>query len=112
MNLYLLGMIEFIVFIIAVYGIYILYKDRSAYDSVPACMLLIIVVMFSTQIVSDINEPTLPAYQAGYNDYPDNATYNKIIELENPPLELRHYKNGWEQAKADYIKLKIENDIN
>lgn len=109
MNEYLLAIIEFIVFIIAVYGICNLYNDRSVYDRALASLLLILVVMISVPIVSNINEPTLPAYQAGYSDYPDNTTYNKIAELETPSLELNHYKNGWEQAKADSINFEIEN---
>jgi len=53
----------------------------------------------------------LPEYKAGYNDFPDNATYNEIIELDDLPNELRIYKTGWEDAKADSIKLKLENKM-
>lgn len=56
----------------------------------------------------DCNGQTVPEYQAGYNDYPDDSTYNKIISLDRIDYELVRYIDGWEQAEEDHIKSEIE----
>jgi hypothetical protein len=57
-------------------------------------------------------------YNAGYNYFPNNDTYNEIIEIHNqqdigifPKLDDRLclYKLGWEAAKKENDKQMMEN---
>ena len=114
MNEDIIMLLGIVVFAVAGFVTVVYYKSdgRDGRDGVLPLVIMFCILICSLPFAISLNTQTLPEYQTGYNDFPDNTTYNEIIELENPSLEFSNYKCGWEQAKEDSIKLEIENDIN
>ena len=118
-------------------SIYSLISDYVLLMSILSFIVVLVVFMRECDNSSDHTVPIISAgivtvilcvcgyaaehtyeYNAGYNDFPNNDTYNEIIEIHNqqdigifPKLDDRLclYKLGWEAAKKENDKQMMEN---
>ena len=78
-------------------------------------MIFLAFLILTHYIYADVYPKYTDEYRAGYIDYPNSDTYDKIQNdlHQNGPLDTNeyYYKRGWEAARSDSIDKSAKSAI-